>query len=490
MRHKLSTSIFFALAVVVLLSQSIGSVSASTTTINGWTNQGGSGYDFYFTPAKSMQPSELCLIVNYQANAITLTETRNNVTVFTQVINPHSSAFLVLPFADVQSTYQLTIMSQGYALLRSTVTTPGYFLPDQIDDGTWHIAPPASANNTGALKFSQSFVNELIAMLTITVLICVLLAVVIGLMLGSFVKKSVLFFVPKDILSIIVYIVVFTDLIWNWTKMGIGIYYIPFLAGYMVGFFLTHMAYVEAEVLDLGGKARAKTPYVIYSPNEEVGHCIQQQSNKALIKRWLGYHHRLGMDGPLSPDLADSTKYPYFPMFRKQILCIEDASTEYHDEPFLFGWFNMRVYTTYWRLSNVCKFPKAQWIASSATIIWARDLIQRLTADLIKERQTNHMEATHVAADMLGYTVDRSTHRAIYEKFNTPSAPLTIPEPTENVMRDITATVSRPQQTPQDTEAEQTERPKKRNNDIEDESEPAMDREDEDSNVNKKKRRN
>ena len=492
MRHKYS--IFFGLAVVVLLSQCIiTDASAQTTSINGWTNQGSSGYDFYFTPSTSMDGTELCLLVNYETTAITVTDTEGNQTIFSQVIAPHASAFMVLPFPDVQTSYKVTVINQGYALLKLSVSTPGYFLPTQIDDSTWHIAPPANANNTGLLKYTQSAVNELLSMLTITVLICVLLAVVIGIMLGSMVKKSVLFFVPKDLISIIVYIVVFTDLIFNWTGLRIGVYYIPFIAGYVLGFFLTHMSYIEAEVLDLGGKARAKQPYVLYSPNEEVGHCIQQQSNKALIKRWLGYHHRLGMDGPLSPDLADSAKYPYFPLFRKQVLCIEDAATDYHDEPIFFGLFNVRVYTTYWRLSNVCKFPKAQWIASSATIIWARDLIQRLTADLVKERQTNHMEATHVAADMLGYTVDRSTHRAIYEKFNTPTAPLTIPKPVENVMRDITATVSRPQQTPQDTEPEETEKDRKRNNDIEDESEPAMDREDDDRNSNKndnKKRRN
>jgi hypothetical protein len=250
------------------------------------------------------------------------------------------------------------------------------------------------------------------------------------------------------------------------------------------------MANVEVEMLNLGDKARTKQPFVIYSPSDEIGNCIQQQSNKALIKRWLGYHHRLGTDGPLSPDLADSTKYPYFPIFRRQILCIEDAATEYRDEPFFFGLLNVRVYTTYWRLSNVCKFPKAQWIASSATIIWARDLIQRLTADLVKERQTNHMEATHVAADMISYTIDRSTHRAVYEHFNTPTAPMSIPKPTENVMKDVTRTVSSPQKMPEDKNAEQTERPKTRNNEIEEESEPEIDREEEDrnDNVNKKRR--
>ena len=491
MRHKLRNGIFFALAVVVLLSQCISTASATTTSINGWTNQGSGGYDFYFTPSTSMEATELCLLVNYESTAITVTDVEGaNLTIFSQVIAPHSSAFMTLPFPDVQASYKVAIINQGYAMLKLTVSTPGYFLPTQTDDSGWHIAPPASADNTGLLKYSQSAVNELLAMLTITVLICVLLAIVIGIMLGALVKKSVLFFVPKDVISIIVYIFVFTDLVWNWTKLGIGIYYIPFIAGYVLGFFLTHMSYIEAEVLDLGGKARAKQPYVIYSPNEEVGHCIQQQSNKALIKRWLGYHHRLGMDGPLSPELADSTKYPYFPLFRKQVLCIEDASTEYKDEPFFFGLLNMRVYTTYWRLSNVCKFPKAQWIASSATIIRGRDLISRLTSDLVKERQTNYMDATHVAADMISRTVYRSTHRAIYEEFNGPVAPLSIPQRTENVMRDVTAQVSAPQQTPEDKAPEQTERKQKRNNDIENESEPVMDREeDEQSNKQEKKKR-
>ena len=483
-------SIFLALVVVVLLSPlAFNAVSADSTPVNGWTNQGGSGYDFYFTPNNEVSPTELCLFINYQASVTTLIVLEGNKTIFTQAVNPHSSMFISLPFSDVETTYTIEVMNSGFVLQSMTRTAPGYYLPTQNDNGNWHIAPPAAVTN-GTAKYSQSYLDALVGMLTIQVLLCSLVAAVIGIVLGAFVKRIVLFFVPVDVISIFVFLFVFTDIVWNWTHFGIGIYYLPFVAGYFLGFFIAHISYVEAEVLDLGGKARSGRPYVIYSPNEEVGHCIQQQSNKALIKRWLGYHHRLGMDGPLSPDLADSRKYPYFPLFRKQILSIEDSTTEYHDEPFFFGLFQVRVYTTYWRLSNVCKFPKGQWINSSATIIWARDLIQRLTADLVNERQKNHMEATKVASDMLSYTVDRSTHRAIYEKFAGPVAPLTIPEPTENVMRDVTATVSQPQKMPEDTEPENTERQKKRNNDMEDDREPSMDEEDSENDNNKKKRRN
>jgi hypothetical protein len=489
MKHKIS--IFLAFVVVVLLSQiATTNVSADSTTVNGWTNQGSSGsFDFYFTPNAQVNPTELGMFVNYGDAAMSLQVTEGNKTIFTQNIDPHTSMFITISFPDVQTTYKIVVHSGGFTLLTLSKTAPGYYLPTQTDDSTWHITPPATGS-TGLKQYTQSFVDNLIAMLTFQVLACVLISMVIGVFLGAAVRRAVYFFMPKDVLSIIVYIWVFSDLIFNWTKFGIGIYYLTFIAGYFIGWFISHISYVETETSDLANRSRSKQPVVVYQPNEEVGYGIQQQSNKALIKRWLGYHHRLGMDGPLSPDLADSTKYPYFPLFRKQILKIEDAATTYREEPIFFGLITIRVYKTYWQLSNVCTFPKDRWNDSCGVIIWARDMIRRLTSELTKERQTNYMTASRVSAEMIANTMDRSTHRAIYETFNKPIPPRTFPEPTENRLTRESEVTARPQRTPEDTEPERTEKKGKRNNEIDNESEPAMDREDEDSNVKQKKRRN
>jgi hypothetical protein len=161
------------------------------------------------------------------------------------------------------------------------------------------------------------------------------------------------------------------------------------------------------------------------------------------------------------------------------MIMIEDSVTEYEDLRIFFGLLTVRTYTTYWRLSNASKFPKGLWKKSSGAIIWARDLIDRIYADLVTERQKSRMLATQVAAEMHTYTGERSTHRAIYKQFEKPVAPLSIPETRENVMRATTRAVASPTRTPQDTEPEDAEakRPK---DEIEQESEEDMDEKPED----------
>lgn len=480
--------IFFACAIVVLLSQTLVS-NASATDINGWTNQGSAGtFDLYFQPNGVVDYTALCELVNYQDTVITLKViSANGTTSFTQAVNPHSSMFIPLSFPNL-GTYKLEIISGSYTLLTLTENHPSVvpIIPTNLNQ--WHIAPPTT-NTTGPNQYTQTFVDNLISMLTIEVLLEATMAAVIGLLLGALVKRTTLFFAPNDILSFTFFAFVGTDLIFNWTKFGVGIFYLPVIAGYFLGFFIAHFAWVLGEKTDIGGMSRSKHPYVIYSPNDEIGNCIQQQSNKALIKRWLGYHHRLGMDGPLVPNLADSAKYPYFPKFRKQVLKIEEEATTYHDEPFFFGLLNVRVYKTYWYLSNVCTYPKDRWLDSCATILWLQDMNKRLTSDLTKERQRHVTDATHVASDMIANSMDRSTHRAVYETFNKPLPPRTIPQPTENVISQEMERVARPQKSPEDVEPERTEKKSKRNNEIENEAEPAMDREDDENEEDKKTRK-
>ena len=239
-----------------------------------------------------------------------------------------------------------------------------------------------------------------------------------------------------------------------------------------------HVSYVMIEKDNLGEKTSVRQAVVLYNPDEEIGQCIQQQSNRALVKRWLGFHHRLGADAGIAPDWADSTKYPYFPKFRKMIVMIEDSVTEYEDVPIFFGLFKVRTFTTYWRLSNASKCPKMLWKKSAASFLWARDMIDRVYADLVTERQKNRMVATQVSAEMHTYTIQRSTHQAVYDKFAKPLPPMTIPQTQENVMRPITRPIASPQTMPEDTEPEETERDWKKS-DIEEESEPDMNEKDE-----------
>jgi len=397
--------------------------------------------------------------------------TGNNKTYLTQVIDPHHSLFFVIPFTDVETDYKITISTQGHVIHTMAKERPSYLLPRPIDNSGWHIKPP---DKSGTPIYSQDYLNNIIASLTLEVLLKATVAAVVGMLIGAFAKKTTLFLAPTDVITILFCAGVVIDLIFNFSGFSIGFYYLPMVGGYFLGFVIAHVSYVMVQQENLADKSSTRRATVLYSPSEEIGVCIQQQSNKALIKRWLGIHHRLGTDGGLAPDWADSTKYPYFPKFRRMIIMIEDSVTEYEEVPIFFGMFKTRSYTTYWRLSNASKFPKGLWKKSSAAIIWARDLIDRLYSDLVGERQKAKMLATQVGAEMHTYTINRSAHRAVYEKFEKPVAPLTIPETMENVMRPTTRALASPHAMPEDVEPEETEGPHGRDNEFEEEAEPEM----------------
>ena len=68
-------------------------------------------------PNQDVSPTELCLFVNYQGSPTILNVLEGNMTVFSQTIDPHSSMFISLPFADVETTYTVIVVNQGYTLL-------------------------------------------------------------------------------------------------------------------------------------------------------------------------------------------------------------------------------------------------------------------------------------------------------------------------------------------------------------------------------------
>jgi len=433
------------------------------------------GVDLWISDYAQVQYSEIVLLINYLDTPVVLQlrdlSSGENVTTYT--LAPESSSIYELVYPNL-GQYTVVVGDLSAALIELPRERPATYLPPPRDSG-WSWTRPDTEPKIYTATDLADALAEAISRITMEVWIATFIAAIGGFSLGAATKKKTLFLVPGDIISLSVFAFVGTDLMLNWTGLGIGLYYVPFLAGYFIGFFVAHVTYIMVEKMDLANKASVRQPVVIYSPNDEIGYCIQQQTNKALIKRLLGHHHRLGTDAGLAPDWADSTKYPYFPKFRRMIVSIEEEVTEYEDRPFL-RWFQVREYTTYWQLSNASKFPKASWKKTSAAIIWARDLINRLYTDLISERQKGQMLATQVAAEMHTYTINRSTHRAIFDQFSGAIPPLSIPETQENIMRPTTRPLASPQKVPEDTGPEDTEQDDM--DELEEESKPKMEKKD------------
>lgn len=472
--------LYSLLALSLIAMIALGSPTAAAVDVNGWERNTGPGFDLYITPSPEVNLQELALMVNFGASDLALKVTNANRTVYSAILSPQSSDFLVLEFPDLD-TYQITVSRDGDELLTLSKTRVSWMLPPPNDSG-WNIRPPAVEDPK---TWTDAMVNALITSLTLQVLLIASAAALIGLLVGAGVKKLTLFLAPTDFVTFSILVASISDLAFNWIGLGIGLYHVPFLGGYVLGFLLAYVPYVEAHTSDIGQKTMVIRPVVIYSPNDQIGMCIQQQNNKALIKRLCGIHHRLGTDAGLTPDWATSVKAPWLPKIRKMAVMIEEEVTEYEEVPFLH-FFTARKYTTQWRLSNGSKLPKHLWAKSSGTIIWARDLIDRIYTDLVTERQRNKMLATQVAAEMHTYTVDRSTHRAIYDQFSKPVPPLTVQPTNENVMRPAARAMSAPQSVPKDVEPDAMRTKRIRPDEFEDEAEPDVERSE---NEHKDKRR-
>ncbi|WP_019178213.1 hypothetical protein [Methanomassiliicoccus luminyensis] len=466
--RTISAMVLLAMLALCIAAPSASAVSTDLQRVSA------PGVDLWISDYAQVQYSEIVLLINYLDTPVVLQlrEAASGENVTTYTLAPGSSEVYELVYPNL-GQYTVVVGDLSAALIELPRERPATYLPPPRDSGWSWTRPDSSEPKIYTAADVAEMIADTISRITMEVWILTFITAIGGFAAGAAVKRSTLFLVPADVISIFIYAFVATDLLFDWTGLGIGLYYVPFIAGYLIGFFVAHVTYVMVQQDDLGNKTSTKRPVVLYSPNEEIGYCIQQQSNKALIKRWMGYHHRLGTDAGLAPDWADSTKYPYFPKFRRMVIMVEESVTEYEDKPFM-KWFTVRTYTTYWQLSNASKFPKGMWKKSSAAIIWARDLINRLYGDLITERQKGQMVATQVAAEMHTYTIGRSTHRAIFDQFTGAVPPLNIPETQENVMRPVTRATAAPQRMPEDVEPEQTEREDK--DELEEESEPTMEK--------------
>jgi hypothetical protein len=54
----------------------------------------------------------------------------------------------------------------------------------------------------------------------------------------------------------------------------------------------------------------------------------EKHDRAALLARWLGIHHELRTDGPISPDWSMSIKKPYWPKIRSPGMWIQKSVTE------------------------------------------------------------------------------------------------------------------------------------------------------------------
>jgi hypothetical protein len=163
------------------------------------------------------------------------------------------------------------------------------------------------------------------------------------------------------------------------------------------------------------------------------------QTNVALIKRWLGIHHYLGADGPAVPDWFWSAKRPYWPKVSVPALFVEKEEV-ISEEIKILHFFKAHRFTTKWHLSNASLMPKYFWLQSSKSFFELQDKLQAFALALTDERLTHKARTTVAAAEMITRSVKVSPMEAIHEILSRgPSSPTEITETGENVLTTVEA---------------------------------------------------
>lgn len=430
--------------------------SAAGLDVNGWERHTGAGYELYMTPSHEVSLTELALVVNYGADPLLLRITDDNGTVYSAVVDQQSSAFLQLDFPRL-STYQIILTSAGEELLTLSKTRVPWMLPPPKDSG-WHIAPPAPSD---PLEYTQAAVDRLLASLTLEILLITLVVTVTGFFAGAGIKAWVRFIAPIDVVSLLIFAWCLSDMACNWSGLGVGMWYGPFACGYILGFLLWHIDYIMPIRTDCAEKRLDVQPIVIYRAKGTNTVCVQSQTNKALIKRWLGIHHELGTDGSLNPDWQMHVKKPWLPAINAPALWIQKEDMIREERP-LWRW-RVWHYMTQLSLSNASLMPKYYWLVTSKAFLETSEQNSRLYNALVDERINNELRATRTAGEAISRSVAVSPARVLEKIFASQEPEPQRPDTGESIMHTIEDVSTAPEEvTNEEEEQEEAPAPKPR----------------------------
>ncbi|MDD3531664.1 MAG: hypothetical protein PHV99_03700 [Candidatus Pacebacteria bacterium] len=413
--HRLGLTGCLLVALLALPLLALLAPAAQAVDI-GLEKHSGPGFDAYLPSDQQLDYAAILIVINYADSELTLrvtgqTQLGANKTYHIQVFAPASSEIVEVAFADVETSYLISIEREGGPVLTVAKSRGSYYLPPPRD--TWRLIPPETADPKLYSEFDliralQSLTIETIALATIVA--------AAGILLGCAVKAFTKFLVPWDVLSFAFYALLLLDVMFRFVPGGFDrLWYLPLLVGYGMGFLLWHIPYIIPIIINSETKSLTANPLVLYYPEDKNKPCIQQQNNRALFKRWIGIHHELGANAGLSPDWSVSVKKPYWPRVRAPALWLQRTETE--QETVRWWRFKLRHFKTQFSLANASRMPYYLWLQTSKSFYDLVDRLEWSENKRVKEHLIRRAEATSAAADMLEHSVDISPHEAIREIF-------------------------------------------------------------------------
>jgi len=420
----------------------------------------GEGFDIWLPPGEP-QPNELLIIVNYADSSMILSVTgvqytiHQNKTYLTLVLPAHSSQLVEAQFPDVETDYMVTLELGGQVVFSKQLSRGSYMLPPPKDSWTWK--PPESLQDPKL--YTEDDWLAMLSSITLETLAITTVVVTAGVCLGCGIKAWTKFLVPMDVASYALYGLIVLDFVFQLTGDWDRLWYLPFLAGYIMGFFIWHVPYIMPMLIDSDSKSLTVRPQVIYYPEDRNKPCIQAQSNRALIARWLGIHHELRTDGPLAADWSMHIKKPYLPKIRAPGLWVQKSVTDRETvERARLKWAKLR---TRYILANASRMPHYLWLQTSKAFYELSDRLEFSENARVKDRLTRAAETTAMASDLITHSQMVSHHEAI-ERFKkdlrTPEE-ISLNEHELNVIEEVETDISEETEQEEVQETERQERP-------------------------------
>lgn len=402
--------LFLALALVPLLL--LPAASGADIYLD---KHSGDGFDIWLPPSEP-QPNELLIIVNYADSSMILSVTgeqytiHQNRTYLTLVLPAHSSQIVETQFPDVETHYTVSLEISGQTVFSKQLSRGSYLLPSPTDTWTWD--PPEEYDDPRI--YTENDWLAMLSSITLETLAITTVVVTAGVCLGCGIKAWTKFLVPMDLMSYGLYAFIVLDFAFAFTGEWDRLWYLPFLAGYVMGFFIWHVPYIMPMLIDSESKSLTVRPQVIYYPEDRNKPCIQAQSNRALVARWLGIHHELRTDGPIAADWSMHIKKPYLPRIRAPGLWVQKSVTDQETvERVRIKWAKLR---TRYILANASRMPHYLWLQTSKAFYELSDRLEYSENARVKDRLTRAAETTAMASDLITHSQMVSHHEAI-ERF-------------------------------------------------------------------------
>lgn len=381
--------------------------AASAATVGSWTSHTGPDYELYMAESNEVGAYELVQLINYDIHDITLELWKlNGSKVMSQTVAPHSSAYVELQYGTVDC--RIDIISSYYGLEGSYTRVHKYEQLPPPDDGGWTVTPPKEKDPN--LIYSQDAVDAMLAWMTFENVSIAALIMIAGAMFGAAVKRATRFLKPVDIVSMAFMAVLASDYMLRYLGDFDRIWYAPLLIGYAVGFLLHHVDYVLPIKTDCRERTIDVRPVVIYQQGDRSGWCIQEQNNKALLKRWMGIPHRLGTDTGLTQEWMGQFKGARGRRIRGRVIWVQKASVK--REPMQLGPIRCERLTTLYTLSHASGVEKVQWLNNAKWYFRLQDKYDRLALKYSDLLLGSRAEASEVGATMAEHSVAvNPTHR-------------------------------------------------------------------------------